>query len=175
MARLFLFIFLVIATSSSGQQKINVDDIYSEAIESYLTFVNETRNTKFDTLYIQSSDSVDYHLVQKINNTTIKVLPWPDLADKIDQAQAFFYIKLMPAVLTERKVVVGIFGHQVEIEDGEKIVGAQRRFEQVSFTTNKRRTKCKLQEIKTDYGYCTTYFLFEKVTKKLIQTRKTCI
>lgn len=175
MERLFLLIFLIVTVTSFEQQNLNANYLYNKTIKSYLTFVNNGRNIKFDTLYIEGSDTADYHLVRKVHNTVIKVLTSSGLADKIDQDQTFFYIKLAPIKITEKTLVVAIFRYQVEIEDGEKIVGAQRRFEQVLFTANKKRTKYKFQEIKTGYGNCTIYFRFDKVKRKLLESRKICI
>lgn len=129
---------------SLAQQKIKLTNIYSQAIDEFISAVFKKDKTIFDTLYFgkhiygQPDDFPDIELPETINNTKIKLVS-PEIGKKKQQeSKSLVYINMMGWVDSDKaSFLFVVFSN-----------GAQHQYDYfIDFKYNTSQNKFELEKI----------------------------
>ena len=119
MKRLILFILLIpritFSQDINSTEKSGANNLYTDAIKHYLTFIENKEKIKLDTFIVRHSTHVTDSISTRINDTYIKIANASDIDKLLDKGNSFvlyglsslsfdkgqFFISIVPLVSTD--------------------------------------------------------------------------
>src|SRR5262252_3398763 len=91
-----LFLPIIMFGQVTSTKQGGKTNIYNDAIEQYLSRLNNVDRIKVDTLFVEGNEVITDSLLKVINGIQVKPLNWSEINGKLDQQSSMILYKLFP-------------------------------------------------------------------------------